>query len=143
MSHQPRIDMLLKRVKKRSSSKQAFERQYAEISQSESHKENCCNHLEKVTKLEREKEEQRGANHVLEIQLKSMTEKYEKLKVKHVSLLQTLFAKENEIQKLKFKLNSDAKIQLVPDLSCDFVNSKIKLDTEAALQNVISKYYLL
>lgn len=130
MSHQPKIGDLFSK-KKLNATKQAFEQQYAEINQSRikiAEKEDCCNHIEEVKKLNREKEEHRSTNHVLENQLKAMTEKYEKLKVKHISLLQTLLMKENEIKKLKLKSSGDEKHRLLPDLLGE---------PEPQLQNVI------
>lgn len=76
--------------------------------QSGIHQVNCCKHLEKISelksttkKMEQENEKLKDAVHVAENQAKIFSDKYTKLKSKHIKLLDMLMEKETQIQNLK------------------------------------------
>lgn len=102
--------------KKVNASEKAFNQQLENLNQIEnknpSDGENCCDHIEQIKSLKtietdlRQKislvENKAGA---FEKQCKENKEKYDKLKVKYIQLLQRLLEKENHLQSLTKKLH--------------------------------------
>lgn len=68
----------------------------------------------------------------LENQVKLLSEKYEKLKVKHVNLLQTLLAKENQIQSLNLKIINERE----PNISNGLEAGEVMHSECVSLRNV-------
>lgn len=116
MAQQTSIDNFLVKKKINASTK-AFARQHAEISsknekEKENHSTDFQKHIDEMENLKKSKillnqenEKYKNQVEVLEHQLKLMTTKYESLKVNHVQLLQTLFHKETQNQRLSSKVD--------------------------------------
>lgn len=82
--------------------------------------------------LIQENEKNETKINALENQVKLLSEKYEKLKVKHVNLLQTLLAKENQIQSLNLKIINERE----PNISNGLQAGEVMHSECVSLQNV-------
>lgn len=150
MASQPLISDLF-RKKKPNACLEAFNSQFNALNTSDeqnnvsfvdeeiSYPPDCSDHLSNIEKLQiseanliQENEKNETKINALENQVKLLSEKYEKLKVKHVNLLQTLLAKENQIQSLNLKIINERE----PNISNGLEAGEVMHSECVSLQNV-------
>lgn len=97
---QKKIDVFLRKTKKNASTI-AFLQQLKSCDE-EPVTTNSCNHESLISELRnslaKEREESENTRILLKNQVETLTQKYNKLKIAHMNLLQTLFEKEKQIQ---------------------------------------------
>lgn len=124
---QQKMDSFLKKTKKQNASTTAFLRQLNAIEDEfvppdSTKQENEISELrDSLIKLTLEKEESEDSVKVLKNQVETLSQKYSKLKVAHLSLLQLLFEKEQQIKAQDLKIN---RLMVSQSVSAHEIHSK-------------------